>query len=203
VQKEELEKAKKLDENRFFKFKQDIGKDLHSEKKKISDKEKELAKVRTDLKKVDQLAQQKIAQLKGLQKRALEEKARKAALEEKEYSGKGLDLDVIKAWIQFNTDAMLKNQELKEYLEKQSDEKDKIENEMLEEGDRMTDVLIHREKLLAEKEELDAQAEGERDEGRVLELEDELKDLGLEIHSITETLDLLEGTLEFVSHRYN
>lgn len=71
------------------------------------------------MKKVDQLAQQKIAQLKGLQKRALEEKARKAALEEKEYSGKGLDLDVIKAWIQFNTDAMLKNQELKEYLEKQ------------------------------------------------------------------------------------
>ena len=176
---------------------------MHSEKKKISEKEKELAKVRTDLKKVDQLAQQKIAQLKGLQKRALEEKARRAALEEKEYSGKGLDLDVIKAWIQFNTDAMLKNQELKEYLEKQSDEKDKIENEMLEEGDRMTDVLIHREKLLAEKEELDALAEGERDEGRFMELEDELKDLGLEIHSITETLDLLEGTLEFVSHRYN
>ena len=74
---------------------------------------------------------------------------------------------------------------------------------MLEEGDRMTDVLIHREKLLAEKEELDALAEGERDEGRFMELEDELKDLGLEVHSITETLDLLEGTLEFVTHRYN
>jgi len=69
---------------------------------------------------------------------------------------------------------------------------------MLEEGDRMTDVLIMREKLLAEKEELDAQPEGERDEGRLLELEEELKDLGLEIQSITETLDLLEGTLEFV-----
>lgn len=69
---------------------------------------------------------------------------------------------------------------------------------MLEEGDRMTDVLIQREKLLAEKEELDAQPEGERDEGRLLELDEELKDLGLEIQSITETLDLLEGTLEFV-----
>lgn len=74
---------------------------------------------------------------------------------------------------------------------------------MLEEGDRMTDVLIQREKLLAEKEELDAQPEGERDEGRLLELEEELKDLGLEIQSITETLDLLEGTLEFVQHRFN
>lgn len=136
--------------------------------------------------------------MKGLQKRAQEEKQRKAELQEKEFQGKGIDIDLIKAWIQFNTDAMLKNQELKEYLQKQTDEKDKIENEMLEEGDRMTDVLIQREKLLAEKEELDAQPEGERDEGRLLELEDELKDLGLEIQSITETLDLLEGTLEFV-----
>ena len=176
---------------------------MHNEKKKISDKEKELAKVRTDLKKVDQLAQQKIAQLKGLQKRAQEEKVRKAELQEKEFQGKGIDIDLIKAWIQFNTDAMLKNQELKEYLEKQTEEEDKIENEMLEEGDRMTDVLIQREKLLAEKEELEAQAEGERDEGRLLELEEELKDLGLEIQSITETLDLLEGTLEFVQHRHN
>lgn len=91
---------------------------MHNEKKKISDKEKELAKVRTDLKKVDQLAQQKIAQLKGLQKRAQEEKARKAELQEKEFQGKGIDIDLIKAWIQFNTDAMLKNQELKEYLQK-------------------------------------------------------------------------------------
>lgn len=95
-----------------------MGKDLHNEKKKISDKEKELVKVKNDLKKVDQLAQQKIAQLKGLQKRAQEEKQRKAELQEKEFQGKGIDIDLIKAWIQFNTDAMLKNQELKEYLQK-------------------------------------------------------------------------------------
>ena len=94
--------------------------------------------------------------MKGLQKRAQEEKKRKDELQEKEFHGKGIDIDLITAWIQFNTDAMLKNQELKEYLQKQADEKDKIENEMLEEGDRMTDVLIQREKLMAEKEELDA-----------------------------------------------
>jgi len=41
---------------------------------------------------------------------------------------------------------------------------------MLEEGDRMTELLIQKEKLEMEKEELE-EAE-EKDEGRILELED-------------------------------
>ena len=49
---------------------------------------------------------------------------------------------------------MLKNQELKEYLEKQMNEKEKVEGEMLEEGDRMTELLIMKEKLEMEMEEL-------------------------------------------------
>jgi hypothetical protein len=56
-----VEKAKKYDENRFFQFKQTVAKDLGKEKKRINDKEKEMSKLKTDLKKVDQLAQQKIA----------------------------------------------------------------------------------------------------------------------------------------------
>ena len=96
---------------------------------------------------------------------------------------------------------MLQNQELKEYLEKQHDQKDKVENEMLEEGDRMTELLILKEKLEYEKEELEAMPAGQEDEGRVLEIEDQLKDVSLEINSITETLDMLEETLEFVQAR--
>jgi len=68
-----------------------------------------MSKLRQDLKKVDQLAQQKIAQLKGLQKRAQEERNQRAEMEEKEYNAQGIDIDVIKAWIQRNTDAMLQN----------------------------------------------------------------------------------------------
>jgi hypothetical protein len=56
-QKEELEKAKKYDENRFFKFKETIKKDQTLEKKKQSEKDKALAKLKTDYKKVDTLAQ--------------------------------------------------------------------------------------------------------------------------------------------------
>ena len=67
---------------------------------------------------------------------------------------------------------MLKNQELKDYLEKQVEQKDKVENEMLEEGDRMTELLLLKEKLDFEKEELEATPEDQRDEGRILEIED-------------------------------
>ena len=59
-----------------------------------------MSKLKQDLKKVDQLAQQKIAQLKGLQKRAQEERNQRAEMEEKEYNAQGIDIDVIKAWIQ-------------------------------------------------------------------------------------------------------
>jgi hypothetical protein len=68
-----------------------------------------MSKLKQDLKKVDQLAQQKIAQLKGLQKRAQEKRNQRAEMEEKEYNAQGIDIDVIKAWIQRNTDAMLQN----------------------------------------------------------------------------------------------
>ncbi len=39
-------------------------------------------------------------------------------------------------------------------MEKQTSQKDKVENEMLEEGDRMTELLILQEKLQYEKEDL-------------------------------------------------
>jgi len=39
----------------------------------------------------------------------LEERQKRDALEEKERQTKGIDIDLIKAWITSNTDAMLKN----------------------------------------------------------------------------------------------
>ena len=69
---------------------------------------------------------------------------------------------------------------------------------MLAEGDRMTELLIQKEKMEFEKEEIEAKPESERDEGRLLEIEDMLKDFTLEMNSITDTLDQLEEVLEFV-----
>jgi len=170
--KEEVERQKKYDEDRFFKFKTNVNKDLQQEKKKASEKDKQMSKLKNELKRVDQLAQQKISQLRGLQKRAQEEKEKRDIMEQKEQEAKGIDIDLIKAWITSNTDAMLKNQELKEYLEKQLAQKDKVETEMLEEGDRMTELLVMREKLELEKEELEGLPDDQKDEGRILEIDD-------------------------------
>jgi len=43
---------------------------------------------------------------------------------------------------------------------------------MLEEGDRMTELLIMKEKLEYEKEELEEEEDEKRDEGRILEIDD-------------------------------
>ena len=157
--KDEIESAKKLDENRFFKFKKDVKTDLETEKKKLKDKDTAMNKLKQDFKKVDQLAQQKISQLRGIQKRAAEERQKKLEQQEKEAESKGIDIDLIKEWIHSNTEAMLKNKELQEYLEKQTEKKSKIEDEMLESGDRMTEILIEKEKLEFEQEEIEAQPE--------------------------------------------
>lgn len=91
---------------------------MAQDKKKNSEKEKQMSKLKNDLKKAESNAQQKLSQLKGLQQRALIEKEKRAKMEEQENEANGIDIDLIKAWITSNTDAMLKHQELKEYMTK-------------------------------------------------------------------------------------
>ena len=57
--------------------------------------------------------------MRGMQKRSQEEKQRREALEQKDNTAKGIDIDLIKEWISHNTEGMLKHQELKEYRDKQ------------------------------------------------------------------------------------
>ena len=74
---------------------------------------------------------------------------------------------------------------------------------MLEEGDRLTEALIEKEKLEFEKEELEAQPKETRDEGRLLEIGDNLNDLAMAVTANTETLDMLQEALEFVESKLN
>lgn len=64
--REEVEKAKKFDENRFFKFKMTASKDIQQVKQQQKEKEKQMSKLKNEMKKVESIAQQKISQLKGL-----------------------------------------------------------------------------------------------------------------------------------------
>lgn len=118
-QRDEAEAQKKYGEERFTKFKSNVSKDLTTYKRTVKDKEQANFKLKTDLKKTDQLVSQKIAELKLLQKKAREEGERRRKEEEQENESKGIDIDAIKDWIHQSTDQLLKQQELNEYLKKQ------------------------------------------------------------------------------------
>jgi len=71
---------------------------------------------------------------------------------------------------------------------------------MLEEGDRLTDLILQKERLEYEMEENATAPDngGEFDEARQLEIEAELEDVVTESDSITATLDVLEEHLDHV-----
>ena len=50
-----------------------------------------------------------------------------------------------------NTEAMIKNKELTEYLKDNLKQKEDIEDEMLDLGDRLTDLMLERERLEMER----------------------------------------------------
>lgn len=76
---------------------------------------------------------------------------------------------------------------------------------MLEEGDRLTQLSIEKERLEMELNIIeDYESKGiEFDEERKLEVEESLEEVNLESNSITETLDVLEQSLEFVQSKIN
>ena len=83
------------------------------------------------------------------------------------------------------------------------DQREEIEEDMLKEGDRLTDLIMQKERLEFEME-TNANAEengGTFDEERQLEIEGELEDVCLESDSITATLDVLEEHLEHVENK--
>ena len=74
---------------------------------------------------------------------------------------------------------------------------------MLKEGDRLTELIVQKERLEYEME-ANANAEqegGEFDEARQLEIEGELEEVCLESDSITATLDVLEEHLDHVENK--
>ena len=66
-----------------------------------------MQKLKQDLKKTEQMAAQKINELKAIQKRALDEKIRREQEEQSELESKGIDIDAIKDWIKQSTEALL------------------------------------------------------------------------------------------------
>jgi KaiC/GvpD/RAD55 family RecA-like ATPase len=90
-------------------------------------------------------------------------------------------------------------------LKQQLNTREEIEEEMLVEGDRLTELSIQQERLTYEQQLImQASDAGEDyDEARALEIELELEDVATESESITQTLDTLDEHLLFVSEKIN
>jgi hypothetical protein len=67
-----------------------------------------------------------------------------------------------------------------------------VEDEMLTEGDRLTELCMQKERLELER---DSLLEDQSDEARLLEIEAELEDVIIESDSINSTLDTLDEHL--------
>ena len=65
-EKEAAESSKKYGDERFYKFKTSVAKDMKEAKKTVKQKEQVVNKLKSDLKKTETLVAQKISELKGL-----------------------------------------------------------------------------------------------------------------------------------------
>ena len=63
----------------------------------------------------------------------------------------GIDIDRIKTWINDNTQKMLQSKDLKEKLETYVKEKESIEDRMIDFGERLTDLMLLKERKEVEK----------------------------------------------------
>lgn len=199
-ERDDNEAQRKYGEERFQKFKSTASKDVVAVKKLVADKEKAVTKLKSDLKKTDQLMNQKISELKAIQKRAKEEKERRQAEEERENEANGVDIESIKDWIKQQTEALLNQQELTGLLKKQRLALKEVEDEMLSEGDRLTEISVQKERLELERDQL---LEDQSDEARLLEIEAELEEIVIESDSITSTLDTLDEHQQYLLNKVN
>ena len=64
---------------------------------------------------------------------------------------KGIDIDRIKVWITQNTEKMFRARELQESMTKHNQEKTRIEDEMFSEGDKLSEIMLDKERKDIEK----------------------------------------------------
>ncbi len=187
---ENLEKKLRSEQDKSNEFKITAQKEITQTKKVLSEKEKEVLKLKEDLVKRDQIMLNKLEEMKMQQKKQYEERLKREMEKGEEESKYSMDIDRIKVWIQSNTDRMLRQRELQELGDKHIMDMEMIEAEMEEEAERLTQLTIERDRKTIELEELVAIAEAseEPDEGPILELEEDIYKLTAEIERIEELL---------------
>lgn len=79
---------------------------------------------------------------------------------------------------------MIMHQELKDAIEKHNSEKERIEEEIITEGDKLSQLMLSKDRLELEKQQLEMAEEV--DEGRILEMEEEIYQFSYQINNLNE-----------------
>lgn len=72
---------------------------------------------------------------------------------------------------------------------------------MLLEGEKLTSFMLKKERMEIDKQQMEC--ETEPDEGKILEMEEDLYQLFMEINNITENLETLDQTLGYLNGKVN
>lgn len=89
-------------------------------------------------------------------------------------------------------------------MDKHSAEKERIENDMFAEGDRLNAVVIEKERRELELQQLELLADTEEvNEGRIIELEEEIYQLTLQIQNSNDNLESFEDSYQFHLSKLN
>lgn len=97
---------------------------------------------------------------------------------------------------------MLEHRELTELMDLQLEKKNEIEEEMLQEGEKLAQLMMEKDRMEVEMEQAGETAD-ESDEGRILEIEELHYQKTMEVDQVTEHLDSLDETLSFVNNKIN
>lgn len=72
---------------------------------------------------------------------------------------------------------------------------------MLGLGEKLSDLMLSKERKDAEKQEMEL--ETDIDEGKLYELEEDLDNIAMEMQQITDNLDSMDETLDFINRKIN
>ena len=144
--KTDLEVRIREETDRFTKYKNSVSQDLRDAERSKEESKHQMEKMKLDLRKADEYASQKASELREIQIKIRNERLKMQIEENQEENRIGINVEVIKDWIKDNTSKMLENRRVREDLEKQIIERDRIEDEMLECGEALTEITLEKER---------------------------------------------------------
>lgn len=108
-----------------------------------------------------------------------------------------MDIERIKHWISYNTEVMLHRRQLEEQMELHNGERNRLEDELIEEGDKLNALTLEKERRKMEMEMLEERAlAGEEEaEARIMELEEELYQLTFHQETLMSAFESCEDSL--------